>query len=223
MTPSEAATASLRSSTSTSTSAPTQPSTDLLTSISTLLTSLSTDFHTELTTKSTQLESTRSALRAATADLASARQSLQESKLKAHAVDSTRQRLRNLERAIAEEDSFDWTGRTEVDGSPASAAAGPGFTYRGPSSTLSNLPTGINIEFDADPTGPTEGSGNALVHLMRLRSWSERVLGLLEGRVSRLEGGEAELEGRVRSVVGRCCGVEEGRVEEMLEGLLAGL
>jgi regulatory protein SWI6 len=138
-------------------------------------------------------------------------------------VDDTQQRIRNLERAIAEEDSFDWTGRTEIDGSPARGEAGPGFTYRGPASTLSNLPTGINIEFDADPMGPTEGASNALVHLMRLEGWYQRVLGLLEERVKGLEGGEAELEARLARVVGRCCGVESERVEGMLEGLLAGL
>ena len=123
-----------------------------------------------------------------------------------------------------EEDSFDWTGRTEIDGSPANAEiAGAGFTYRGPSSTLSNLPVGIAIEFDADPPPPTTDSDpHSLVHLLKLDSWYGRVTSLLTRRIEKLQGGNAEQERRLRDVVAGCCGVEVGTVTETwLEDILA--
>lgn len=135
------------------------------------------------------------------------------------------QRIQNLERAIQAEDSFDWTGRTEIDGTPARIeVVGASFTYRGPGSTLSNLPAGISIEFDADPPAPaTDEAKNSLVHLLRLRTWYERVVGLLKDRVGKLEGGSADMEGRLQKVVASCAGVEPESVDGMLEGLCAAL
>ena len=114
-----------------------------------------------------------------------------------------------------EEDSFDWTGRTEVDGSPSNGEAGPGFAYRGPGSTLSNLPVGISIEFDADPPPPsTDSDPNSLVHLLKLESWYNRVTTLLTRRIERIRGGNAEQERRLRAVVAGCCGVDAQIVTE---------
>lgn len=188
-----------------------------------MINTLSSEFDAEVKTKADALESTRIQVRAATRELAERRQEVESWRVKVTEVDDKQQRIRNLERAIAEEDSFDWTGRTEVDGSPAVEQAGPGFTYRGPQSTLSGLPSGINIEFDADPLGPTEGASNALVHLMRLQAWYQRVTGLLDERVRRLEGSETEQEKKLQRIVAKSCGVEPERVEGMLEGLLAAL
>lgn len=206
-----------------STSVPVQKSSEVIASLTNMINTLSADFDAEAKTKTDALEATRTQLRTATRQLAEQRQHVASLRDKATLVDDKHQRIKNLERAIAQEDSFDWTGRTEIDGSPASALAGPGFTYRGPQSTLSGLPSGINIEFDADPNPPAEDAPHAFVHLLRLESWYERVTSLLDRRVRKLEGGEVELEGQLQRIVARCCGVEPDKVEGMLDGLLAAL
>lgn len=206
-----------------STSLPLQKSSEVVTSLTNLINSLSSQFEVETKDKTTALESTRTRLRNATRQLAEQRQLVASLRDKVSLVDQKQLRIKNLERALADEESFDWTGRTEIDGQPALTLAGPGFTYRGPGSTLTNTPQGIDIEFAADPTGPSEGAPHALVHLLRLQSWYERVMGLLDQRVRKLEGGEIELETKLQRVVARCCQVEPDKIEGMLEGLLAAL
>ncbi|GAA5890501.1 hypothetical protein JCM5296_005065 [Sporobolomyces johnsonii] len=212
----------LTSSSSTS-GVPQQTSTEVLQSITDKVTSLSSTFTDELRTKAEALDAKRAQLRTATRELTDQRAAVAHWRAQAQQADEKRQRIKNLERAIEDEDAFDWTGRTEVDGSPASQLAGPGFTYRGPASTLSNLPAGMSIEFDADPPVPAGDEGTSLVHLLRLQSWYERVEGLLRQRIERLEGGNAELERKLGKIVADCCGLEEDKVEGMLEGLVRSL
>ncbi|GAA5929595.1 hypothetical protein JCM1841_004989 [Sporobolomyces salmonicolor] len=212
----------LTSSSSTS-GVPQQTSTEVLQSITDKVTSLSSTFTDELRTKAEALDAKRAQLRTATRELTDQRAAVANWRARAQQADEKRQRIKNLERAIEEEDAFDWTGRTEVDGAPASQLAGPGFMYRGPASTLSNLPAGMSIEFDADPPVPAGDEGTSLVHLLRLQSWYERVEELLRQRIERLEGGNAELERKLGKIVADCCGLEEDKVEGMLEGLVRSL
>ncbi|GAA6001156.1 uncharacterized protein JCM10292_006403 [Rhodotorula paludigena] len=209
---------------------PVQASGDVLRSITDTLSSLSSSFQAELQTKSDELDAKREQLRQLAAELAAQRSALSLARTRVSKADEQAQRVRNLALAIESEDQFDWTGRTEVDGSPASQLAGPGFTYRGPQSTLSNLPSGISIEFDADPALPEilraeDGavSGEALVHLLRLQAWYERVEGLMKQRLERLESGNGAMEEKLRRIVASCCGVEEDKVDDMLEGLVRSL
>ncbi|KAM0748042.1 apses-domain-containing protein [Meredithblackwellia eburnea MCA 4105] len=204
--------------------APVLKSEEVLTSISTMLSSLSSDFHAEHSARQEVLSQTRLQLRQATRTLAEQRNQIQQWRAKVAQVDEREQRVRNLEKALAEEDAFDWTGRTEIDGKPAVESAGPSFKYRGPGSTLTNLPGGITIEFDADPAPPpTDTDANSLPHLMRLQSWYGRVLDLLQQRIGKLEGVNEEQEGKLKKIVANCCGVEPEKIEGMLEGLLAAL
>ena len=101
---------------------------DLLATLGTLLTSLSADFSAELAARGEALQRTRERLHAATRELAERRSALIGLREEVRALEATRWRIRNLEQAIEEEDRFDWTGRTGVDGEPeyppdASAAA----------------------------------------------------------------------------------------------------
>lgn len=199
----------------------------MLRSLSSTLESLSGAFAGELSTKTAELDSKKAQAQSLARELAEKRASLAHWRREAARVDQLEQSIDNLARAVEEEDAFDWTGRTELDGSPASQLAGPSFKYRGPASTLSNLPPGISIEFDADPAVPeTTGdqvSGEALVHLLRLQAWYERVEGLMQQRLEKLEGGNAEKERKLRKIVAGCCGVEEENVDDMLEGLVRSL
>lgn len=219
--PAEDAIASLRTVPST---APVLELTEAISSITTIINSLNTQFSSEIAAKTAVLDQTRAQLREATRELAEQRKQITIWREKVGDVEDKAQRIRNLERALEEEDSFDWTGRTEIDGSPANPAAGAGFTYRGLASTLSNLPAGITIEFEADPPAPSNDTDeNSLVHLMRLRTWYSRVIGLLKQRIQRLEGGSADQERKLQKIVAGCCGVEPDRIEGMLDGLLAAL
>jgi len=209
-------------------SIPIQASSDVLRTLSDTLSSLSSSFDAELQVKADELAAKKEHLRAVAAELADARGALSHWRAEAALADEAAQRAQNLARAIDDEDSFDWTGRTEIDGQPASQLAGPGFAYRGPESTLRNLPSGMSIEFDADPALPDlddpEGvSGESLVFLLRLQAWYERVEGLTRQRVERLEGGNGELEAKLRRIVAGCCGVDEEQVDSMLEGLVRSL
>ncbi|BGP47665.1 transcriptional regulator swi6 [Rhodotorula kratochvilovae] len=209
-----------------SSAAPVQASSDVLRSLSDTLSALSSSFDAELQAKADALAAKKATLRALASELADARGALAHWRAEAALADDAAQRVQNLARALDAEDAFDWTGRTEIDGSPASQLAGPGFAYRGPESTLRNLPSGMSIEFDADPALPeTDGgvSGEALVHLLRLQAWYERVEGLMKQRLERLEGGNGELEGKLRRIVASCCGVEEDKVDAMLDGLVRSL
>jgi len=188
-----------------------------------MVNSLSETFTSELSSKLELLTTKKSQLQALTQDLAASRTQVTQARFRADQIEDRRQRIQNLERALEEEDSFDWTGRTEADGTPASQLAGPGFTYRGPGSTLTNLPAGISIEFDTDPPAPTGDEGTSLVHLLRLQSWYERVEGLLKQRIERLEGGSAELEGKLQRILADCCGVGPEEVDGMLDGLVRSL
>lgn len=160
-----------------------------------------------------------------TAQLAEQRREHQRWREEVSRTEEQAQRIKNLQNAIDDEDAFDWTGRTEIDGSPASALAGAGFTYRGPGSTLSQVPSS-GLEFDADPPVPemSQGvTGETLVHLLRLQAWYERVEGLMRQRLEKLEGGNVELEAKLRKTVAGTCGVEESRVDDMLVGLVTSL
>ncbi|BGP15649.1 transcriptional regulator swi6 [Rhodosporidiobolus nylandii] len=204
---------------------PVQTSQDVLRSVQDALSSVSSRFDAELVTKTTELDTHKAKLQDLTRTLADLRREQKEWQAEVRVVDDQAQRVKNLQTAIDEEDAFDWTGRTEVDGSPASALAGPGFTYRGPESTLSGLPTGIGMSFDTDPPAPEmEGgvvSGEALVHLLRLQAWYERVEGLMTQRVEKLEDGNGELEKKLRRMVASISGVEEDHVDERIEEMLA--
>ncbi|GAA5994738.1 hypothetical protein JCM5350_005656 [Sporobolomyces pararoseus] len=202
---------------------PQETSAEVLESINEMVSSLSETFNAELATKVDLLTTKRAQLQALTQDLAASRTRVTQSRQNADQIEERRQRIQNLERALEEEDSFDWTGRTEVDGSPASQLAGPGFTYRGPGSTLTNLPAGISIEFDTDPPAPSGDDGTSLVHLLRLQSWYERVEGLLRQRIERLEGGSAELEAKLQRILADCCGVAVEEVDGMVGDLVRSL
>lgn len=199
----------------------------MLQSISKTFESLTTAFTGEVASKTVELEGKKTQVQQLARELAEQRASVAHWRNEANRADELAQRVDNLTRAVEEEDAFDWTGRTEVDGSPASQLAGPSFKYRGPASTLSNLPPGILIEFDADPAIPdTRGegiSGEALVHMLRLQAWYERVEGLMRDRLAKLEGGNADKERKLRKIVAGCCGVEEDNVDDMLEGLVRSL
>ena len=91
---------------------------------------LGTDFAAEVKSKQDALDVTQVHLRAATRELSEQRRQIQQWQARCGELDQTAQRVRNLERALTDEDAFDWTGRTELDGSNGASKAGPAFQAR---------------------------------------------------------------------------------------------
>ncbi|KAG8691754.1 transcriptional regulator swi6 [Ceratobasidium sp. 423] len=228
-------------------SAPVQRSQDIIQDLTSMIQSLTSDFHSEIKSKQDSLDVAQAHLRAATRELADQRRHIAAAQARLAALDQARQRARNVSRAIKDEASFDWTGRTEVNGTPAHASRGVAFQYRGPSSTLA-ADTGASTDdrtrtetitsagdggttasldvnpssLDVDPPMPTPGSDTiaTLVRLRRLKMWHTRIEELVRERMDATRGAGAEKEFQCKKIVSLCTGVPVDRVESMLENLL---
>ncbi|KAG9127229.1 transcriptional regulator swi6 [Ceratobasidium sp. 392] len=216
-------------------SAPIQRSQDIIKDLTTMIQSLTSDFHAETKSKQDSLDVAQAHLRAATRELADQRRHIAAAQARLGALDQARQRARNVARAIKDENSFDWTGRTEVSGAPAHVSRGVAFQYRGPGSTLGGEGDetvdgeGTTSTLDVNPTSldvdpPIPPGGNdtitTLVRLRRLKMWHARIEELVEERLSATRGAGAEKEFQCKKIVSLCTGVPVDRVESMLENLL---
>lgn len=182
-----------------------------------IITNLNDDFHTELKSKQDALDITQAHLRAATRELADQRRQIQQWQGYCNELDQVHQRVRNISKAIKDEDRFDWTGRSELDGQPATADAGLSFLYRGHGSTMGALGIGATIDVsfnvDVDPAIPTTDSSKDLVKLRRLKMWHERIEMLMKKRIEALQGLSADKEFMCKKVVSLCTGVPLDEVE----------
>ncbi|CEL56203.1 Start control protein cdc10 OS=Schizosaccharomyces pombe (strain 972 / ATCC 24843) GN=cdc10 PE=1 SV=1 [Rhizoctonia solani AG-1 IB] len=226
-------------------SAPIQRSQDIIHDLTSMIQSLTADFHAEIKSKQDSLDVAQAHLRAATRELADQRRHIAAAQARLASLDQARQRARNVSRTIKDEVSFDWTGRTEVNGTPAHASRGVAFQYRGPSSMLAAdtmAPTEdaprvditaaagegtANLDIspsslDVDPPLPAPGNDTiaTLVRLRRLKMWHTRIEELVRERMDATRGAGAEKEFQCKKIVSLCTGVPVDRIESMLENLL---
>ncbi|KZT09943.1 apses-domain-containing protein [Laetiporus sulphureus 93-53] len=203
-------------------SAPVQKSQDVLADMTTMITNLGNDFASEIKTKQDALDVTQAHLRAATRELSEQRKQIQSWTVRVGETDQVNQRIRNLEKALEEEDKFDWTGRTELDGSDAGNVVGNAFRMRGQASTISGLAGQVDLGFslDADPIIPMSDTVSSIIRLRRLKMWHERTERLMEERLRSLQGASAEKEYQCKKIVALCTGVPVDKVEDMLDNLL---
>ena len=103
---------------------------------------LGVEFSAEIKSKQDALDITQAHLRAATRELAEQRKQIQIWQAKCGELDLITQRMRNIEKAIEEEDKFDWTGTQSEPG------------------TSNGTSTGVNDETPAEPLGTTPGTDN---------------------------------------------------------------
>ncbi|KAA1475471.1 transcription factor [Dentipellis sp. KUC8613] len=199
-------------------SAPAQKSQDVIADMTSMIQGLSSDFSAEIKTKQDALDVTQAHLRAATRELSEQRKQIQAWQARCAELDQVNQRRRNIEKALADEDTFDWTGRTDV----ADAPGGPAFQYRGKNSTMAGLGGIVDVSFnlEAEPTIPLADSVVNLVRLRRLKMWHERMDQLMEARLKSLHGASAEREFQCKKIVALCTGVPVDKVEEMLDDLV---
>lgn len=199
-----------------------------------MIQSLSTDFTAEVKTKQDALDVTQRHLRAATRELSEQRKRVQGWQARCAQVDQVTQRIRNIEKALVDEELVDWTGRTEVDGSLA-VEAGPAFGVRaqapsgsGDGASLPDPTAGAsaNVELpysvDGEPAIPTTNSVASLIRLRRLKLWHERIEKLMDARMRTLQGASAEKEFQCKKIVALCTGVPVDKVEEVSSVLVCG-
>ncbi|KAI0741587.1 apses-domain-containing protein [Daedaleopsis nitida] len=206
-------------------SVPMQKSQDVIADITTMIQGLGNDFAAEVKSKQDALDVTQVHLRAATRELSEQRRQIQHWQARCGELDQTTQRVRNMERALTDEDNFDWTGRRELDGSDAAPTAGPAFQARGQASTMSALGGAVDMpaNLEVDPTIPIGDTAASLVRLRRLKMWHSRVEQLMETRMRSLQGASAEKEFQCKKIVALCTGVPIDKVEELLENLVVAM
>ncbi len=183
---------------------------------------LSADFASEIKTKQDTLDVTTAHLKAATRELAEQRKQIQTWQSHCADLDLVTQRARNLEKALEDEDKFDWTGRTELDGSDAATVAGPAFQLRGPASTMAGISGSVDLSFnlDAEPTVPMSDSVASLIRLRRLKLWHMQIEKSMEQRLQTLQGASAEKEFQCKKIVSLCTGVPIEKVEDVRAAIL---
>ncbi|KAH0836726.1 apses-domain-containing protein [Lanmaoa asiatica] len=193
-----------------------------LADMTTMIQNLSGEFSAEVKTKQDSLDVTQAHLRAATRELSEQRKQIQLWQNRCAELDQVHQRIRNLEKAIAEEDSFDWTGRTDLSGRDGRETAGPAFQWRGPSSTMAGVAGSMDVSFsvETEPPIPTTDSVASLIRLRRLNMWHLRMEELMEARLKSLQGASAEKEYQCKRIVALCTGIPVDKVEDMLENLV---
>ncbi|KAG6821437.1 hypothetical protein H0H93_010161 [Arthromyces matolae] len=203
-------------------SAPVQKSQDVIADMTSMIQNLSTDFQSEVKTKQDALDVTQAHLRAATRELAEQRKQVSMWQNRCGEFDQLTHRTRNVEKAIADEDQFDWTGRTDLDGNDARQTAGPAFQWRGSNSTMLGIGGSVDLSFnlDVEPPIPPGDSAAALVRLRRLKIWHLRMEELMKARLRTLQGASAEKEFQCKKIVALCTGIPIDKVEGMLENLV---
>jgi regulatory protein SWI6 len=182
-----------------------------------MIQNLSAEFQGEIKTKQDALDVTQAHLRAATRELSEQRKQIQSWQARCGELDQVSQRVRNVEKAIMEEDRFDWTGRTDLDGNDGRDSAGPAFQYRGPSSTMIGIAGSVDISFsvDIEPPLPSTDSVATLIKLRRLKLWHLRVEELVKTRLKGLQGATAEKEYQCKKIVALCTGLPIDKVEDV--------
>ncbi|TFY57869.1 hypothetical protein EVJ58_g6754, partial [Rhodofomes roseus] len=202
-------------------SAPVLKSQDVLAEMTTMVQMLGNDFSAEIKTKQDALDVTQAHLRAATRELSEQRKQIHSWTQRCGEMDQVNQRIRNLEKALQEEDEFEWTGRRELDGSDAGPVAGPAFRLRGPTYTMTGAgPVDLSFNLDAEPPMPTVDSVPSLIKLRRMKMWHDRTERMMDARLRSLQGASAEKEFQCKKIVALCTGVPIDKVEEMLENLV---
>ena len=187
-----------------------------------MIQTLGNDFQAEIKTKQDALDVTQAHLRAATRELSEQRKQIQQWTQRCGEMDQVQQRIRNLEKALDDEDAFDWTGRTALDG----ADPGPAFRVRGPASTMTGAgAVDLSFTLDAEPPVPAQDSVASLIKLRRMKMWHERTEWMMDARLRSLQGASAEKEFQCKKIVALCTGVPIDKVEEVrtdLSGLREG-
>lgn len=151
---------------------------------------LSEEFGSEIKSKQDTFDLTQAHLRAATRQLAEQRKQITKLQQRCGELDQASQRARNLEKAIATEDEFDWT-------------------------TIGKQAEANRLNVQEAPPVPQENTPEALLQLRKMKLHQDRVRKILEERCQGLQGVTAEKEFQCKKIVAMCTGIPLDRVEEV--------
>ncbi|KAJ7091387.1 transcription factor [Mycena belliarum] len=217
---------------------PVQKSQDVIADMTVMVQSLSADFQSEIKSKQDALDVTQAHLRAATRELSEQRKQIQAWQARCGELDQISQRVRNIEKALVEEDQFDWTGRSNGSGDPDAEGevedetedvnagdennGGPAFQWRGTNSTMVGVGGSIDITANVEPEPPIPPTDSmaSLIRLRRLKLWHARMEDLMKARLKGLQGASAEKEYQCKKIVALCTSIPIDKVEDMLENLV---
>ncbi|KAI0073525.1 transcription factor [Panus rudis PR-1116 ss-1] len=227
-------------------SAPVQQSQEVIAQIQNILQEVTTEFAAEAKSKQDSLDVIKSQVRAATRELAQSRKQLQQCHQTIEELDLIHQRTRNLEKALKDEDNFDWSvkpsssssepsssqkqqqqaqedGEAGSSSQPTAQTNGTSF----PSSSTQDESSvsavgGMDIPFtlDPDPVIPMTDTPESLIRMRRMKLWHEKMERLMEERMKSLKGASAEKEFQCKKIVALCTGVPIGEIENMLDNLV---
>jgi len=176
------------------------------------------DFQTEIEQKQGRVSSTLNQLREVTLKLGKEREKMNQLRLRSREHSELRQHCRNLRRAIEEESSRFYETPTNTNGNmdelEVPNADAPFYlktSLLAPVNTITNL---TNQQMDYVKSLPP-----AAVLKARLRAYRTND-DTLRDKAARLHDRSTDLEDKFRRVVALCTGVEEDKVDSLLEGLV---
>ncbi|KZV60020.1 hypothetical protein PENSPDRAFT_659801 [Peniophora sp. CONT] len=189
---------------------PVQKSQDVLADLTRMIQSLSNDFTNELKSKQDALDVTQAHLRAATRELAEQRKQIAAWQARQADLERAQQRVRNVRRALADEDDMDWTGRL------AGETKGP-FAGKGAAGAITPDDGSQPVP---EPTPPMDDSVEALVRMRRLKLWEARAEEMLLQRLEGLHGASAEKEFQCKKIISICLGTTVDKVDKVLDDIV---
>ena len=153
--------------------------------------------------KQDALDVTQAHLRAATRELAEQRKQIAAWQARQADLERAQQRVRNVRRALSDQDELDWTGRLAGD------KTGP-FAAKPGSAML--IDDGREV---AEPMPPSEDSAEALVRMRRLKLWEARTEEMLLKRLEKLQGASAEQEFQYKKILSISLGTPVDKVDKV--------
>lgn len=193
-----------------------QKSQDIFESMKSMMTTLDKEFYDEIHKKQALIDTAHEQLRDATRILAELRKDLENSRARANRLTDIQQKCRNIERAINEETLYYYN------------SSNPSLKVE----KVSDIPANI-FDKEIDPDAPFIVDTSLLeihdeksplyvsISILRARiSAYQRNAKVLSTLAASLRGRSSELEDKCRRVVSLCTGVEESKVDSLLEGLL---
>jgi regulatory protein SWI6 len=187
--------------------------------MTTLVQNLSAEYNAEIKNRQDNLDVTQAHLRAATRELSEQRKQIQQWQQRCTEVDQVERQIKNLDEALSDEDHFDWTARTNLDGQDARSTAGDAFRYRG-NSLQAKLPPPVAWQ-NVDPGDgieapiPLDNTPEVLVRLRRMKMWYDRTEALLDERLKAVQGSDTLKEFQCRKIVAMCTKIPVDQVEQV--------
>jgi regulatory protein SWI6 len=173
-----------------------------------MIQNLEADFAIEVKAKQDQLDVTQGQLRAATRELAEQRRQMQLWQATCAELDEVQQRIRNVERAIRDEEKFDWVVSKSAESNMIGDRTSDATTQVAGSMMEIDV-----MSSDSEPVVPPTNTLASLIQLRRLKTWHSQIESAMNDRLSKLKGASAEKEFQCKKIVSLCTGVALENVE----------